>query len=155
MIVEMTREDYASLLSGHGPRSFTLADTPVAPIEILRMLADLDARLVETFSPASWLIVESNEVVGLCSIVGSPDEGQIAIGYGIAPSRQGRGIARRAVGEIIAWARANAQVRAITAETAVANVASQRVLIRNGFIQVGERVDDEDGPLLCWRCATG
>jgi len=154
MIVEMTREDYASLLSGHGPRSFTLADTPVAPIEILRMLADLDARVAETFSPASWLIVEDEEVVGLCSIVRPPEQGEIAIGYGIAPSRQGRGIARRAVGKIVAWARADPQVQAITAETAVANAASQRLLIRNGFIQVGERIDDEDGPLLCWRCPT-
>jgi len=155
MIVETTGEDYASLLSGLGPRSFTLADTPIAPIEILRMLAGLDARLAETFSPASWLIIENDEVVGLCSIVRPPEQGEIAIGYGIAPSRQGRGIAGRAVGEIVAWARADARARAITAETAVANIASQRVLIRNGFVQVGERVDDEDGSLLCWRCATG
>jgi RimJ/RimL family protein N-acetyltransferase len=118
------------------------------------MLADLDVRVTETFRPASWLIVEGNQVVGLCSIVRPPEEGEIAIGYGIVPSRQGRGIAERAVGEIVAWARADARVRAITAETAVANIASQRVLIRNGFIQVGERVDDEDGPLLRWRCAT-
>jgi len=154
MIIAMTREDYASLLSGHGPRTFTLADTPIAPAEILQMLADLDARIAETFSPASWLIVEQEEVVGLCSIVRPPDEGKIAIGYGIAPSRQDRGFAGRAVGEILAWARADARVLAVTAETGVDNIASQRVLIRNGFVPVGERVDEEDGELLCWQCAT-
>lgn len=154
MIIEMTREDYASLLSGHGPRSFTLADTPIAPVGILQMLADIDARVAATFNPASWLIVEQGEVAGLCSIVRPPDGDQIAIGYGIAPSRQGRGIAGRAVGEIVAWARGDDRVGAITAETAVANIASQRLLIRNGFIQAGERIDDEDGPLLCWRCVT-
>lgn len=151
MIIEMTREDYASLLLGRGPRSFALADTPIAPVEILQMLADLDARVGETFSPASWLIVENHEVVGLCSIVRPPEEGEIAIGYGIAPSRQGRGIAGRAVSEIVAWAHSIARIRAITAETGVANIASQRVLIRNGFTPVGTRLDDEDGPLLCWR----
>jgi RimJ/RimL family protein N-acetyltransferase len=154
MIVETTREDYASLLSDRGPRTFILADTPIAPVEILQMLADLDARVSATFSPASWLIVDEEEMVGLCSIIRPPDHGEIAIGYGIAPSRQGRGIASRAVGEVITWASANPRIRAVTAETAVTNIASQRVLIRNGFIQVGERVDEEDGPLLCWRCAT-
>lgn len=153
MIIETNRQDYAALLSGHGPRTFTLADTPIASVEIMQMLADLDASVARTFSPASWLIVEEEEVVGLCSIIRPPDHGEIAIGYGIAPSRQGRGIASRAVGKIVAWARSDPQVRAVTAETAVANIASQRVLIRNGFVQVGERVDEEDGPLLCWRCA--
>jgi RimJ/RimL family protein N-acetyltransferase len=154
MIVETTREDYASLLSGRGPRSFTLADTPIAPLDTLQMLAGLDARVAKTFTPASWLIVEENEVVGLCSIIRPPKGDEIAIGYGIAPSRQGRGVASRAVGEVIAWAGANALIRAVTAETTVTNIASQRVLIRNGFVQIGERLDGEDGPLLCWRLAT-
>ena len=155
MILETSREDYASLLSGLAPRTFTLADTPIAVVEILQMLADLDERIAETFSPASWLIVEQNEVVGLCSIIRPPEHGEIAIGYGIAPSRQRRGIASRAVGEIVDWARANERVLAVTADTGVDNIASQRVLIRNGFLRVGERMDDEDGPLLCWRCTTG
>jgi RimJ/RimL family protein N-acetyltransferase len=152
MIVETTREDYASLLLGRAPRNFTLADTPIAPPEVLRMLADIDARVDETFSPASWLIVEQGEVAGLCSVIRAPAGGVIDIGYGIAPSRQGRGIAGRAIGEIVAWARSSEQVVAITAETSVTNIPSQRVLIRNGFAQVGDRVDVEDGPLLCWRC---
>jgi len=154
MIVETTREDYASLLLGRAPRNFTLPNTPIAPIEVVRMLADVAERVSETFSPASWLIVEHGEVAGLCSVIRAPAGGVIDIGYGIAPSRQGRGIAGRAIGQIVAWARADERVVAITGETAVTNIASQRVLMRNGFVQVGERVDDEDGPLLCWRCAT-
>jgi RimJ/RimL family protein N-acetyltransferase len=154
MIVETTREDYASLLLGRAPRNFALADTPIAPVEVLQMLAGVAERVSETFSPASWLIVEQGEVVGLCSVTRPPVRGVIDLGYGIAPSRQGRGIAGRAIREIVAWARSSEQVVAITAETAVANIASQRVLVRNRFVQVGERVDDEDGPLLCWRCGT-
>jgi len=153
MIVETTREDYASLLLGRAPRNFTLADTPIAPPEVLQMLADVASRVSDTFSPASWLIVEQGEVAGLCSVTRPPAGGVIDIGYGIAPSRQGRGIAGRAIGEVVAWARRSDRVVAITAETAVTNIASQRVLTRNEFVQVGERIDDEDGPLLCWRCA--
>jgi len=118
------------------------------------MLADLAEVVRESFSPAAWLIVEDNEVVGLCSVKAPPSGGVIDIGYGVAPTRQNRGIAGRAIGEIVAWARKVPQVRAVTAETTPANFASQRVLERNGFVKVGKRVDEEDGPVLCWRCPT-
>lgn len=154
MIVETNGADYAALLLGRAPRHFTLADTGVAPIAILQMLADLAARLEKDFAPASWLVVEAGEVVGLCSITRPPSEGVIDIGYGIAPSRQGRGHASQAVRDIVAWARTDSRVQAITAETSTENLASQAVLANAGFVRVGERVDAEDGPLLCWRCVT-
>ncbi len=37
------------------------------------------------------------------------------------------------------------------AETRTDNIASQRVLECNGFTRTGERLDEEDGVLLCWR----
>ena len=154
MIVETNEQDYSCLLAGRAPRHFTLADTPIASPDVLQMLADVAQRVRATFSPASWLIVERDEVVGLCSVTRPPEAGIIDIGYGIAPSRQGRGSAGRAVHDIITWARRVA-LTAVTAETAVTNIASQHVLIRSGFIRVGERVDAEDGPLICWRCPTG
>lgn len=152
MIVETTSEDYVSLLRGNAPRSFALADTPIAPAPVLQMLAEVAASVRQTFSPTSWLIVNAGEVVGLCSVTRPPKHGVIDIGYGIAPSRQGRGFAGNAVSEIVAWARTMPGVVTLTAETSTGNEPSQRVLARNGFIQVGERVDDEDGPLICWRC---
>lgn len=154
MIVETTREDHASLCLGRAPRQFENADSPIAPVEVLQMLADLAERVRESFSPAAWLIVEDNEIVGLCSVKAPPSGGVIDIGYGIAPTRQNRGIAGRAVGDIVAWARKVPQLRAITAETTPTNLASHRVLERNGFMQVGERVDEEDGPVICWQCRT-
>lgn len=153
MILETTSEDYASLLRGCPPRSFDLADTPIAPPPVLQMLAEVAATVRETFTPASWLIIEANEVVGLCSVTRPPCNGVIDIGYGVAPSRQGRGFAGRAVADIVAWARQTVDVTALTAETSKSNERSQRVLARNGFVQVGERVDDEDGHLICWRCS--
>ena len=154
MIVETTSEDYTSLLLGRAPRHFKLADTPIASTAVFHMLANIAAQVRESFSPASWLIIHDNEVVGLCSVTRPPRDGVIDIGYGIAPSRQNRGIARRAIGDIAAWARTDPRVTAITAETSLANVASQRVLAGNGFVEIAERLDDEDGPLICWRCVT-
>jgi RimJ/RimL family protein N-acetyltransferase len=154
MILETTSEDYASLLRGCAPRSFQLADTPIAPLPVLQMLAEVAANVRQTFAPASWLIIEAEEVVGLCSVTRPPSAGIIDIGYGIAPSRQGRGFAKHAIGEIVAWARQSSGVTALTAETSISNQPSQRVLAANGFAQVGGRVDDEDGQLICWRYPT-
>jgi RimJ/RimL family protein N-acetyltransferase len=153
MIIETEAADYAALLDGRAPRGLTLADSPIAPPEILQMLAGLAERVSATFAPASWLIVEEGEVIGLCSITRPPEGGSIDIGYGIAPDRQRRGIATRAIGAIVEWARGVPNVSAITAETAVDNIASQLVLMRNGFKRTSERVDVEDGPLFGWRCA--
>ena len=151
MIIETTSDDYAALTSGRALRDYNSADSPIAPPEVLEMLAGVAAHVRETFSPASWLIVEGQEVVGLCSITRPPRNGEIDIGYGIAPTRQGRGIAGRAIGDIVDWALGVAFVKAITAETAVENLASQRVLRKNRFIEVNRRVDEEDGALICWR----
>lgn len=152
MIIETNAADYAALLAHLGPRGLALADTPIAPPEILQMLAEVAARVAAGFSPASWLIVEADVVVGLCSITRPPQNGSIDIGYGIAPGEQCRGNATRAIGAIVEWAQGAPHVASITAETAIANIASQRVLERNGFVRVGERVDAEDGRLICWRC---
>ena len=153
MLIETIAADYVALLDHRAPRGLTLADTPIGPPEILEMLAGLAERIGAGFAPASWLIVEQGEVVGLCSIIRPPADGCIDIGYGIAPSRQRRGIATRAIGAVVEWARAAPGVRAISAETAIDNIASRQVLARNGFVRVGERFDAEDGQLLCWRYA--
>ncbi len=154
MILETTKDDYARLMLGLGPRDLDLADTPIAPPAIIEMLAGVASCVWATFSPASWLMVESGEVVGLCSVTRPPEHGVVDIGYGVAPSRRGRGHASHAVGDIVAWAKQRAGVTALTAETSSTNLASQRVLSRNGFVQTGKRLDEEDGPLICWRCPT-
>lgn len=153
MIVEAVAEDYAALLDGRGPRDLALADSAIAPDAVIGMLAGVAAQVRQTFAPASWLIVADGEVAGLCSITRVPEGGVVDIGYGVAPSRQRRGLASAAIGEIVVWARSRADVSALTAETGIDNHASQAVLERNGFVRSGERVDKEDGPLICWRCA--
>lgn len=154
MILETTEQDYATLIAGRAPRDLRLADTPIASSDVLDMLDDVAAEVRQTFSPASWLIVSDGELVGLCSVTRPPQNGVVDIGYGIAPSRQGRGHAGAAVRDIVRWAEANPAVRAITADTSPDNIASQRVLERAGFVRTGTRWDDEDGRLVTWRCET-
>jgi RimJ/RimL family protein N-acetyltransferase len=115
-----------------------------------RLAADIGAE----FSPSAWMNVEDDEIVGLCSVITVPQDGKIHIGYGAAPSRQGRGCTTRAIGQLLKWARNDPRVALVSAETGVDNIASHLVLERNGFVRIGERVDAEDGPLICWEAVT-
>ncbi|MGC1271608.1 MAG: GNAT family N-acetyltransferase [Croceibacterium sp.] len=156
MIVEATASDFDALIAGVGPRGLKLVpDSPIAPVAVLQMLANLAATIREQFSPAAWLIVDAGEVVGLCSVVRVPERGDMHIGYGVADARQGHGHATRAVADLVARAKADPRVAQVSAETGVDNLPSQQVLVRNGFEQTGRRIDEEDGPVFTWLIRTG
>ena len=116
------------------------------------MLAGIAARIEAQFTPAAWLMVEDGQAVGLCSIKAQTPDGSIDIGYGVAPTRRRRGAATRAVGEVVAWARADPRVRRLTAETLPEPGPSPKTLAANGFVQVGERIDPDDGRVWRWQC---
>lgn len=152
MLIVATDDDFASLLDEAPRRGLSLPPGGVETASVLHMLRALARKVRGAFAPAAWLIVEDQEVVGLCSVIRAPDpDGAVEIGYGVAPARRRRGVAGRAVAEVLDWARADPRVAAITAETSVDNRPSQRVLEINGFERVGARTDAEDGPLICWR----
>jgi RimJ/RimL family protein N-acetyltransferase len=103
----------------------------------------------------SWLMTAGGEVVGLCSHKGPPDaQGEAELGYGVTAERRRRGYATQAVALMVAAARADPGISALTAQTALANLPSQRALEANGFAKVGTAHDPEDGDLLVWRLDT-
>jgi ribosomal-protein-alanine N-acetyltransferase len=59
------------------------------------------------------------------------------VGYFVAREHNGRGVATRAVGRAASWAFAEAGLHRLEAGTLVDNVASQRVLEKNGFVRIG------------------
>jgi len=135
-----TDEDFRWLL-GERDATRPLRIAPdLAPPEVLAIVRGL---------PANWLIVVAHEIVGIIGLKADGGE-EVEIGYGVAASREGRGHASGAVTALLPILEARA-VRLVNAETSIDNIASQRVLERNGFARVGERVDEEDGPLYCWR----
>ncbi|MBY3345332.1 GNAT family N-acetyltransferase [Rhizobium laguerreae] len=155
MIIELTSHDFEALLKDIAPRHLRLVqDSAIAPPEVLAMLNRLAADIGAEFSPSAWMIVEDDEIVGLCSVIKVAQDGRMHIGYGVAPTRQSRGCTTRAIGQLLEWARHDPRVALVSAETGVDNIASQRVLKRNGFIRIGERIDAEDGPLICWEAMT-
>jgi RimJ/RimL family protein N-acetyltransferase len=152
MLIEATDADLASIIHGRSIASGVVAEGGLAAPETLLMLRELATVIRASFAPSAWLIVEEGEVRGLCSITKPPlPGGVIEIGYGVAASRWGRGTASRAIGQLLEWARSDSRVNAVIAETSVDNPLSQRVLERNGFARVGQRIDAEDGEVVCWR----
>jgi ribosomal-protein-alanine N-acetyltransferase len=59
------------------------------------------------------------------------------IGYWIDRRRNGRGLATRAVGEIVEFAFGELELHRVEAATLVDNVGSQRVLEKSGFERIG------------------
>jgi RimJ/RimL family protein N-acetyltransferase len=155
MIIEARDEDFAALLAGAPPRALRLPEGSIESEDVLGMLRRMANRVRADFAPAAWMIVELDEVVGLCSIKALPAPGVIDIGYGVAPSRRNQGVATRGVADVLDWAQADARISAVHAETSIHNTPSQRVLERNGFHQIGARTDADDGDLLCWRRSLG
>lgn len=156
MILEATDKDFVALLKGVGPRGLRLVpDSAIAEPEVLQMLADLADSVARVFTPAAWLVVQDDEVVGLVSLIAPPDDGVIQIGYGIAPTRQARGHATGAIRDLVRWARAESRITGLRAETHVSNIASQRVLSGNDFSEQDRRHDPEDGDLICWTAEAG
>lgn len=144
------------MATGRAPDGLRLPEGGVESPEVLDMLRGLAQSVREQIDPAAWLIVDQDEVVGLCSITKPfSNPGMIEIGYGIAAKRQNRGFATGAVRALLALARDDERIKVIAAETAVDNLASQRVLDKNGFMRIGGRIDPEDGALFCWQVVVG
>ena len=155
-LVAATDAYFTALGANAAPDGLRLPDGGVETREIVEMLAGLARTVRLQIDPAAWLIVDGDEVVGLCSITkpfASP--GVVEIGYGIAPERRGRGFATRAVGLLLALVGADERIKIVAAETAVDNLPSQRTLEKNGFTRIGGRIDPDDGALFCWQTAVG
>ncbi len=81
-------------------------------------------------------------VVGGIGFKGAPSDGSVEIGYGLAESARGRGLATESVRLLIEVASARG-LSAVTARTDPGNVASQAVLLRARFRR--DPAGDADG----------
>jgi len=96
-----------------------------------------------------WTIIDRqmNRMVGDLCLMGEPDShGEITLGYGTYSGQQGKGYMTEAVGIFIRWAFEQEGVKTILAETMDTNIASWRVLEKNGFYK-----EDDEGSIWLWR----
>ena len=77
-------------------------------------------------------------VVGDIGFHAPPDSaGTVTVGYGLAADARGRGYATEALKAIIDWALRQPAVHGVEADTAHANIPSQRVMERAGMRLIG------------------
>jgi len=119
------------------------------PLTVAPDLAPDDVIAIVRRLPANWLMIVGDELVGIIGLKNDAGS-EVEVGYGTAASRWGRGYASAALAALLPVL-SERGVRGVNAETSVKNPSSQRVLERNGFARVGERVDEEDGPVIVWR----
>jgi RimJ/RimL family protein N-acetyltransferase len=145
------RDEHFAWMLGEAPAPGGLT-LPQGGLDSPPILRWLRRTLPKLGGYGSWLMIDAGEVVGACGYKHRPTQaGDVEVGYGVAPQRRARGYARRAGELLLEAARADPRVRAITAETAVGNIASQRVLAGQGFFKVGRGHDDEEGEMILWR----
>jgi [ribosomal protein S5]-alanine N-acetyltransferase len=103
---------------------------------------------------ATHLFIHSQEraVIGIGGFAHPPVNGEVEIGYSIAPSYQGAGHATSAARQLVDAARA-AGLSKVVAHTLAEYGPSTRILSRLGFDQTQELEDPEDGLILRWELA--
>lgn len=104
------------------------------------------------WGPRLFLAGEPPELVGWGGFKGPPREGVVELGYEIAASHRGRGLATAAARAMAAEAFADPAVETVVAHTLPERNASNRVLERVGF-----KFDREssEGDSVVWRFALG
>ncbi|MCB2296238.1 GNAT family N-acetyltransferase [Clostridium tagluense] len=105
-----------------------------------------------------WIVIckEENCEIASLMIKGYPNEmGEVIIGYGTNETFQNKGYMTEAVEGLIKWIFTNPKALSIVADTEKTNIASHRVLEKNGFIKYKESVKTSDGgeveELVWWR----
>jgi RimJ/RimL family protein N-acetyltransferase len=147
-LLPMTDAHFAWLMDEGPPPADAprLAEGGLAPPEIVDLLRGVAS---EVGGEASWMMVVDGEGVGMISIKERDAKGRWDIGYGVAPSREGRGHATAAVAALKDKANAHGAT-GLTAETLPDSGASPTVLRRNGFACTGQFDHPEDGIVDQW-----
>jgi RimJ/RimL family protein N-acetyltransferase len=91
------------------------------------------------------------ELVGWGGFKGRPEDGVVELGYEIAESRRGRGLATAATQAMLLEAFADERVTTVIAHTLPEGNASNRVLEKAGFQYEGEARENEE---VVWRFST-
>jgi RimJ/RimL family protein N-acetyltransferase len=84
--------------------------------------------------------------VGKAGYHGPPDEaGMVEVGYSIDPQHRRQGYARAALRALVDRAGREPGVTTVRASVSPDNVASRDLVLSEGFVPVGEQIDEEDG----------
>jgi RimJ/RimL family protein N-acetyltransferase len=100
--------------------------------------------------------VRRDLAVGRAGFHGGPDAaGMVEVGYATDPDHRRQGYARAALVTLLERAAREPAVRTVRASVSPDNVASRRLVLQHGFVEVGEQWDDEDGREIVYEVSVG
>ena len=160
-LVPLSADALRALLAGDLGRAGVLVRAPVPgsfrdEAWLWRLRLD---QLTADPAAAPWLVraavlaggaaeAAGDRVVGHAGFHGPPDaDGAVEVGYTVDPGWRGRGLGHALLAALLAEASA-AGVTTVRASVSPRNAPSLAVVRAAGFVQVGEQVDEDDGPEL-------
>jgi len=96
----------------------------------------------------AWEIIlkEKNQSIGGIGFTGLPDEnGSTIVGYHVDERFRNEGFASEALQAMVNWAFKNEKLKQLIADTQKDNIASQQVLLKNGFEK-----ESDNNELISW-----
>ena len=130
-----------------------------SPVPLTPYLAGPDCRGVWTVR-ATQVVEEPDSVAWITGVVwdpdrriavgragyhGRPEDGVLEVGYSIDPQYRRQGYARAALRALVDRAGHERGVTTVRASVSPDNLASRDLVLSEGFVRVGEQIDDEDG----------
>ncbi|MFD1936283.1 MULTISPECIES: GNAT family N-acetyltransferase [Nonomuraea] len=159
--------DLQRLRLGHGPALLTFEQENRAyfaasiPDRGDDYFAEFDARLTALVAEQAAglhhfhvLVGDDGSVLGRVNLIDVAD-GSAELGYRIAKSASGQGLATSAVRQVCALAATEYGLTTLRAETTLDNAASRTVLTRTGFVPTGEMTLDDRPGIRYTRDLTG
>ncbi len=131
-------------------QGYTLSEDWIT-LEVLQTLDILRSLMPKDAAPDgfyTWAVIEkqTKQVIGDVGFKGRPNDlGAIDIGYGLAESARGKGLATEAVLAMVEWAFSKPEVRRVSAESLHGNAASTCILQKIGMRQMLR-----DGDTVYW-----
>jgi RimJ/RimL family protein N-acetyltransferase len=92
-----------------------------------------------------------NIIVGSGIYIRPLNERKVELGYSVVKSYEGKGFATAGVACLVKEVLICQKIELIIAQTSVDNIASERVLEKNGFLRNGQYEDEADGLLNLWK----
>jgi [ribosomal protein S5]-alanine N-acetyltransferase len=156
-IVCLDLENFRSYIYEHGNMQRRIGiqvTTEALPDELQKVFLSTYEQAVADRTNYVWYTVwqmvsktENCAIGGIC-FKGCPNiDGEVEIGYGTEPAHQNKGYMTEAVKAAIQWAMKQDGVVYVIAETEKSNIASHKVLQKNGMT-----LYKETDSSLWWRC---
>ena len=98
-----------------------------------------------------FVLEEPRVLVGWGGFKGAPVDGEVELGYAIAPDFRGRGLATEAVRQMLADAYSDDEIKSVIAHTLPEQNPSTRVLHRANFTFDPQALHDTEGQSWRWR----